>query len=195
MITARAAGDTGLLLDTDAEPAWLAAAIARAELPGVVDIVPGAKTVLVIVEPGSGALRWQTPEDLAARIAELPVVEQPIGPQDAVEIPVVYDGPDLADVAALTGASVGEVIRWHSEPTYAVGWLGFAPGFGYLTGLDERLAAIPRLTTPRSSVPAGSVAIAAGLAAVYPSASPGGWRLLGHTTTAMWDPERSRRRC
>lgn len=185
MITARAAGDAGLLLDTDAEPAWLAVAIARARLPGVIDVVPGARTVLVVVEPGCGSLT-----DLAGQIAELPVAEQAIGPQDAVEIPVVYDGPDLAGVATLAGAAVGEVIRWHSESTYTVGWLGFAPGFGYLTGLDERLAAVPRLTTPRSSVPAGSVAIAAGLAAVYPSTSPGGWRLLGRTSMTMWDPER-----
>ncbi|HET9897073.1 MAG TPA: urea amidolyase family protein [Streptosporangiaceae bacterium] len=180
-----AAGDTGVLIDTDIPPSWLAAAVKGAGFDGVIDVVPGARTVLVLTSPGS-----RSPDELAARIAGLPVTEPPAGPRDIIEIPVVYDGPDLADVASLAGLVAGEVIERHAAALYTVGWLGFAPGFGYLTGLDQRLAAVPRLASPRPSVPAGSVAIAAGLTAVYPSASPGGWRLIGRTTARMWDPYR-----
>ena len=102
----------------------------------------------------------------------------------------MYDGPDLADVAALTGLTEAEVIERHQAGDYRVGWLGFAPGFGYLTGLDPRLQ-VPRLDSPRLSVPAGAVAIAGGLAAVYPAASPGGWRLLGRTNAPLWDAGRT----
>ena len=103
---------------------------------------------------------------------------------------MVYDGPDLAEVARLTGLSPGEVVARHAAGEYTVGWLGFSPGFGYLTGLDPVLASVPRLAEPRLRVPAGSVAIAGGLAAVYSSTSPGGWRLLGRTSAALWDPDR-----
>ena len=106
------------------------------------------------------------------------------------EIPVVYDGPDLAEVARLTGLSPGEVIARHAAAEYTVGWLGFSPGFGYLTGIDQGLAAVPRLDEPRLRVPAGSVAVAGGLAAVYPTTSPGGWRMLGRTSAVLWDPDR-----
>ena len=185
MVEARAAGDVGLLLDTDGPPAWLAAAIERAALPGVLDVIPGAATVLVLT--GQSAADFA---ELAATIAALPVVEPEISAAEVIEIPVRYDGADLADVAELTGLSVGEVIAAHAGGLYTVGWLGFSPGFGYLRGLDRRLTGVPRLATPRLEVPAGSVAIAAGLAAVYPRVSPGGWRLLGHTTVRMWDQDR-----
>lgn len=185
MIEARAAGDAGLLLDTDVPPAWLAAAIERAALPGVVDVIPGAATVLVLT--GQGAAGFAK---LAATIAALPVIEPATSTATVIEIPVRYDGADLADIADLTGLSVAEVIAAHSSGLYTVGWLGFSPGFGYLRGLDWRLSGVPRLTTPRLAVPAGSVAIAAGLAAVYPGVSPGGWRLLGHTTVRTWDQDR-----
>jgi KipI family sensor histidine kinase inhibitor len=186
MIKASMAGDAAVLIDTDVPAAWLAAAISSAELPGVRDVVPGARTVLVISEPASAL----PPAELAARVSELPV--PPLGgdEQADIEVPVVYDGQDLADVAALTGLSVAEVIGRHAGARYTVGWIGFSPGFGYLTGLDERLSTVPRLATPRLNVPAGTVAIAAGLAAVYPSASPGGWRILGRTELRLWDTAR-----
>lgn len=174
-----------MLFDTSDPPAWLAAAISAARLPGVREVVPGARTVLVMIEPGSIPL-----DELAASVIALPVVEPPSGQTRLVEIPVIYDGPDLADVAELAGITVDEVIAAHSGGLYTVGWLGFAPGFGYLTGLDQRLSRVPRLDTPRVSVPAGSVAIAAGLAAVYPSESPGGWRLIGRSTVRTWDVDR-----
>jgi KipI family sensor histidine kinase inhibitor len=185
MIRARQAGDAGLLIEAGDQAASLAAAITSAGLPGVLDIVPGARTVLVVTEPG----HW-SPGDLTAVIGQLPSRGAVAGDSAAVQIPVVYDGEDLADVAQLSGLSVGEVIEAHAGSEYTVGWLGFAPGFGYLTGLDDRLAAVPRLPSPRVTVPAGSVAIAGGLSAVYPSASPGGWRLIGRTSTRMWDQDR-----
>lgn len=185
MIRARPAGDAGLLIETDGPPASLAGAITQAGLPGVIDVVPGARTVLVVIEPG----RWGSGE-LAAVIGRLPARGLAAADSTAVRIPAVYDGPDLADVARLSGLSVGEVIDAHASSEYTVGWLGFAPGFGYLTGLDDRLAVVPRLPSPRVAVPAGSVAIAGGMSAVYPSASPGGWRLIGRTSTRMWDPDR-----
>jgi KipI family sensor histidine kinase inhibitor len=185
LIKAMPAGDAGLLVETDMPPAWLADAVSRARFPAVIDVVPGARTVLVITEPGHAA-----GDDLAARIAALPVQEPASAAQPVIEIPVSYDGPDLEEVARLTGLSVADVIERHSGALYTVGWLGFSPGFGYLTGLDPRLAGVGRLESPRLAVPAGSVAIAAGLAAVYPSQSPGGWRLLGSTTTRMWDQDR-----
>src|SRR5579863_4271016 len=185
MMKATAAGDTAVLFDTSDPPAWLAAAISAARLPGVRDVVPGARTVLVITDPGSIPL-----DELAAAVVALPVAEPANGQTRLVEIPVIYDGPDLADVAELAGMTAEEVIAAHSGGLYTVDWLGFAPGFGYLTGLDQRLSGVPRLDTPRVSVPAGSVAIAAGLAAVYPSESPGGWRLIGRTTVRTWDIDR-----
>ena len=103
-------------------------------------------------------------------------------------MPVVYDGADLDEVASLTGLTPGEVVARHAGAEYVVAYLGFAPGFGYLTGLDERCTCRGR-DSPRTSVPAGSVAIAGPYAAIYPSSSPGGWRLLGRTTLRLWDPD------
>jgi KipI family sensor histidine kinase inhibitor len=183
MMRALPAGDDGLLMESDVPPAMLAAAITRAGLPGVTDVIPGARTVLVITTPGT-----TESGDLAAAIAALPVPDAVAG-SGLIEIPVRYDGPDLDDVAELTGLAADEVVALHSGAEYTVGWLGFSPGFGYLTGLDRRLS-VPRLASPRPRVPAGSVAIAGGLAAVYPGPSPGGWRLLGRTATRMWDPDR-----
>jgi KipI family sensor histidine kinase inhibitor len=181
----RPAGDAALLLQAEGVAARLAVAILTERVVGVVDVVPGAGTVLVTIEPGSLDLG-----ELAGRLLGLPL--PPAGPGEAglAEIPVVYDGPDLAEVAELTGLSAGEVVARHASADYTVGWLGFSPGFGYLTGLDPALATVPRLAEPRQRVPAGAVAIAAGLAAVYPSASPGGWRLLGRTPAVLWDADR-----
>ncbi|MCL2465368.1 MAG: urea amidolyase family protein, partial [Micrococcales bacterium] len=103
-----------------------------------------------------------------------------------VEIPVVYDGEDLAEVAALTGLAPDEVAARHAAGRYRVAFGGFMPGFAYLTGLDPVLV-VPRRATPRTRVPAGAVAVAGQYAAVYPRATPGGWRLLGRTETVMFD--------
>jgi KipI family sensor histidine kinase inhibitor len=185
------AGDAAVLLDLadTGSAAQVAAAIRAAGLPGVRDVIPGAATVLVTVGPGN----WDT-ADLSSRLTGLPLTRDTataVAVAPVVEIAVRYDGPDLADVAALTGLPVSEVIARHAAAKYRVGWLGFMPGFGYLTGLDPELSRVPRLDTPRVSVPAGSVAIAGGLAAVYPGTSPGGWRLLGRTDARLWNPQRS----
>jgi KipI family sensor histidine kinase inhibitor len=116
-----------------------------------------------------------------------PVVDDRDTPE--LVIPVRYDGPDLAAVAGAAGLSAGQVVALHSGAVYEVAFCGFAPGFGYLTGLPEPLH-MPRRATPRTTVPAGSVAIAAGYAAVYPGASPGGWHLLGATDLILFDPVR-----
>jgi KipI family sensor histidine kinase inhibitor len=181
----RRAGDTALLVAAEGRAAALAAAIVAQRYDGVLDVVPGAETVLVTTEPGR--------VDLAALAERVTALEPPAaGPETAApaEIPVVYDGPDLAEVARLTGLPAAEVVARHAVAEYRVGWLGFSPGFGYLTGLDPALAAVPRLAEPRVRVPAGSVAIAGGLAAVYSSTSPGGWRLLGRTSAVLWDADR-----
>ncbi|HSR87299.1 MAG TPA: urea amidolyase family protein [Streptosporangiaceae bacterium] len=196
MIRVRSAGDAALLLEAPAThqdgngAAAIAALIRSADLPGVTDVVPGAATVLVAVDPGS----WDT-SALAARLTALVDDHSLRGAADLagrsdIEIEVCYDGPDLADVAALTVLSVADVIARHQAAQYRVGWLGFAPGFAYLTGLDPLLATVPRLDSPRLRVPAGSVAIAGGLAAVYPATSPGGWRLLGRTAAPLWQADR-----
>jgi KipI family sensor histidine kinase inhibitor len=99
---------------------------------------------------------------------------------------VTYDGPDLREVCELSGLSLREVVRAHIDSTWRVAFAGFAPGFAYLVGGDPRLA-VPRRVSPRTRVPAGSVALAAGYTAVYPHASPGGWQLIGRTDLAVWD--------
>ncbi|MET9802779.1 5-oxoprolinase subunit PxpB [Streptomyces sp. NPDC006368] len=154
---------------------------AAGALPSVREIVPAARTVLLdgVEDPGSLAAqvnRWEI-EPLHARV------------DPALEIPVRYDGPDLAVVAALWGVEPGEVARIHSAAEYRVAFCGFAPGFGYLTGLPARYE-VPRRSTPRTAVPAGSVAVAGPYTGVYPRSSPGGWQLIGTTDAVLWDPAR-----
>lgn len=102
-------------------------------------------------------------------------------PSRLVELPAVYDGPDLAHVARAAGLSVDDVAALHASATYEVESMGFAPGFAYLAGLDARLH-LPRRSTPRTRVPAGSIALAGGRTGVYPFDSPGGWHLVGRVT-------------
>src|SRR4029079_13225579 len=103
------------------------------------------------------------------------------GPE--VEGPVVYDGPDLEDVAAQWGCDVDQVPARHQATAFVASFCGFAPGFAYLTGLD---VAVRRLTSPRARVPGGSVALADRWCGVYPTASPGGWRIIGRTDARLW---------
>lgn len=154
---------------------------ASGALPGVREVVPAARTVLLdgVAEP-------------ARLAAELP--GWPPGPGHArvgpvVEVPVRYDGPDLAEVAARWGVPPEEAVRIHSSTEFRVAFCGFAPGFGYLTGLGARYE-VPRRATPRTSVPAGSVALAGPYTGVYPRSSPGGWQLIGTTDAVLWDAAR-----
>lgn len=159
----------------------------RADAPaGVVDLVPGARTLLVVVDPDVG-----DPAQVAARLRVLdPAPAEDAAGGGLLEIPVVYDGEDLHEVAELAGLPVTEVVSRHSEPEYVVGFCGFAPGFAYLLGLDPRLR-VPRRDSPRTRVPAGAVAVAGEYSAVYPRPSPGGWRLLGHTDVELFDVSRT----
>lgn len=144
------------------------------------DIVPAEVSVLVTWSSGKSI------DDLHGVLETVDISgAAPVG--RLVEIPTVYDGPDLAEVADRIGCSIAELVQMHSEREYLAAFAGFAPGFMYCTGLDERLR-VPRRDTPRTSVPKGSVAIADVYTAVYPVASPGGWNLLGHTDVELFDP-------
>jgi KipI family sensor histidine kinase inhibitor len=183
----RPAGARGLLVEVEELETVhrLHAALRALELPWVVEVVPGYRAVLVVADPArAGAL-----DELAAELAalELPPAEAVAG--EPVEVPVSYDGEDLPEVARLTGLDVEEVVRRHTAPEYTVAFLGFSPGFPYLVGLDPALE-VPRRDTPRTSIPAGSVGLAGGQTGIYPTASPGGWQLIGHTEVSLFDPER-----
>ncbi|MEV4803813.1 allophanate hydrolase subunit 1 [Nonomuraea sp. NPDC049421] len=183
----RTAGEHGLLVETGSlELSHRVDAALRAARPaGVVEIVPGPATVLVVA-PGADQGRLRARLESVVREEGGKTATDEGRERPVVTIPVVYDGADLESVAELAGISVAEVIDRHTGRELVVGWLGFAPGFAYLTGLDPVLE-MPRLDTPRTSVPAGSVAVAGPYSAVYPTASPGGWRLLGRTSVRVWD--------
>lgn len=161
----------------------------RARPPrGVTEVVPAYTTLGVWFDPLS-----RDAADLASELVE--IAEQAEGREDRdaegreLVIPVRYDGPDLDDVASRLGLAREEVIRRHSEATYRVFLLGFVPGFAFLGLLDPSLE-LPRRSSPRLKVPAGSVAIAGRQTAVYPLDTPGGWHLLGRTDFALFDPRR-----
>ena len=180
-------GPLALLLETDDDPVALAYEVGT-QVTGLLEIVPAARTVLVIASRRDVIDRCL--ERVSAGALESARQRAATSTQNVVRVPVRYDGADLADVAANTGLTVAEVRDRHTAPTYRVGFCGFAPGFAYLEGLDPALH-LPRRATPRTRVPPGSVAIAAAYTAVYPTASPGGWHLLGSTAMAVWDAERS----
>ncbi|MGA5066997.1 5-oxoprolinase subunit B family protein [Streptomyces exfoliatus] len=167
--------------ETEAFHAELLRRRAAGTLPSVREIVPAARTVLV-----DGVA---DPDRLAAELPGWEVGPLPARVGAAVGIPVRYDGPDLAEVATLWGVSVEAAVRIHRAAEFRVAFCGFAPGFGYLTGLDERYE-VPRRATPRTAVPAGSVALAGPYTGVYPRSSPGGWQLIGTTDTVLWDTGR-----
>jgi KipI family sensor histidine kinase inhibitor len=161
------------------------AALQTADLPWIRDIVPAYDTVLVIGRPGYGP-------QLDALAAALPTWQLPAAESlggELILLEVRYDGADLAEVSALTGLAVDEVVARHTAPVYRVAFLGFSPGFPYLLGLDPMLQ-VPRLHTPRTSVPPGSVGIGGDQTGVYPTSTPGGWRLIGTTSASLFDPAR-----
>jgi KipI family sensor histidine kinase inhibitor len=179
-------GATAVLVDDPpGDPAAWSLGLRSLGLEGLIDVVPAATTVLI---------RCGSDRHLAAAVARLDDVV-PFGADGAarptvITIPVRYDGIDLDEVAQLTAISAESVIAIHSSATYEVAFCGFAPGFGYLRGLPSVLH-LPRRHTPRTRVPAGSVAIAAEYSAVYPTQSPGGWHLLGTTDVTLFDPGRA----
>jgi KipI family sensor histidine kinase inhibitor len=175
-------GPQGWLVElTDDRVVGYAGAAARHA--DVAEVVPAARTVLVRLRRGAPTA------DVGAWLATVEPDEVAAEPAAAIEIAVTYDGVDLADVAAASGLTPDEVATRHGAVTYHCAFCGFAPGFAYLAGLDPALR-LPRRATPRTVVPAGSVAVADVYTAVYPSASPGGWHVIGRTDAALWDPER-----
>lgn len=198
----RTAGRQALLLelaDLDEAHRWYAELRARrdaGDLPASVEIVPGARTVLVdglVDESVVGVDDPDDPDDPAGVRTRLaawtPAPAVRAEPVDTVEVPVRYDGPDLADVAARWDMTVEEAADVHAGTAFSVAFCGFSPGFAYLAGLPGHLA-VPRLDSPRTRVPAGSVALADGWCGVYPQASPGGWALIGTTDLALFDLDR-----
>jgi KipI family sensor histidine kinase inhibitor len=180
-------GETALLVELDDQEGVLAlhAEIGRRRAagwaPSLADVIPAARTILLDGVTDRAAV--------ARQIAgwEVPPAAPADGP--VVEIPCRYTGEDLAAVAAAWGVSERDVARIHAATSYRVAFCGFAPGFAYLTGLPERYA-VPRRPSPRTVVPAGSVALADAYTGVYPRPSPGGWQIIGHTDAVLWDPGR-----
>jgi KipI family sensor histidine kinase inhibitor len=179
-------GSTALLVelgDLD-EVLALYAALVEDVPPGVVDVVPAARTVLLTTDPArtsldalESAVRRTTPRRDLRSAGEL------------VEIPVTYDGADLGDVGGLLSCEPAEVVRRHTADEWTVAFCGFAPGFGYCTSTGSRWD-VPRRSDPRTRVPPGSVGLAGEFSGVYPRESPGGWQLIGRTEVAVFDLSR-----
>ena len=180
-------GDAALLVECDSLDEVLALHDALAAEPpaGLVELVPAARTILVVVDPErlplESAATWvrRIPAETAARRRGRVA--------DEVTVDVVYDGDDLASTAELLGVSAEALVSHHQAAEWRVAFIGFAPGFGYLVS-DDWPFEVPRLDAPRPRVPSGAVALAGGFAGVYPRQSPGGWRLIGRTGAALWDP-------
>ncbi len=190
-------GDTGVLAvfeqriaeEVSAQVTALADAVRAAQIPGVGEMVPAFASLLIRYDPLSAD--YDAVADAVSALAEhLPPPRTDAG--QLVTIPVCYGGeygPDLAFVAGHAGLTEEEVIRCHTGRTYRIYMLGFLPGFPYLGGLDPALVT-PRLQTPRTAIPAGSVGIGGEQTGVYPVSSPGGWQLIGRTPLCLFDPKR-----
>ena len=153
-------------------------------IPGLAEIIPAARTLMIRTAPGvlaDAALAGQ----ISAR-QPAPGTPPAARASETVELPVIYDGEDLADVARLMDLSIPEVIAAHQATTWQVAFCGFAPGFAYMTCDDPRFE-LPRRPSPRTRIPAGSVALAGRFCGVYPQETPGGWQLIGRTEVPMWD--------
>ncbi|MDO4910444.1 MAG: carboxyltransferase domain-containing protein [Corynebacterium sp.] len=160
------------------ERRWLAASF-RKHHPDL-KVVPAAETLLVYCNPAS----------IESVIASLPTDVQTSDEQHhTVEIPVLYNGPDLERAAELANTSVEALIAWHQDGDWHADFGGFSPGFMYLTRSSEPVD-FPRLETPRPKLEAGSVGLAGLFSGIYPQASPGGWNIIGHTDAPLWDIER-----
>ncbi len=174
------------LADLDATLA-LFDALLDSPIDGVAEIIPAARTLMIRVAPGFAADGTLAAAILSRQPA--PGTVRQDGPVETVEIPMTYDGEDLADVARHMDLTVAEVVTAHQAATWAVAFCGFAPGFAYMTGDDPRFD-LPRRPAPRTRIPAGSVALAARFCGIYPQDTPGGWQLIGTTRVPMWDLSR-----
>jgi KipI family sensor histidine kinase inhibitor len=178
-------GDRALLVEVAdlAAVRSMTAALEKDPLPGQEELVPAARTVLVRLdreptELHTVALARLRPDPAAAPHAA-----------GSVTLDVVFDGPDLGEVAEHTGRAAEQVVRALTSTELTVAFSGFAPGFGYLTGLPRDLH-VPRRATPRTRVPAGAVGLAGPYAGVYPRESPGGWQVVGRTDAVLFDVDR-----
>ncbi|MDI2027094.1 5-oxoprolinase subunit PxpB [Saccharopolyspora sp. TS4A08] len=178
--------DSGLLIElADLQQVHaLYAALSEEPPEGVIDLVPAARTLLLQLDPRRADLRAI---EEAVRAAEPRHGLR--GEGEELEVPVVYDGADLAEVARLTGLTEREVVDRHTGADWKVAFGGFAPGFGYLTGGPEDLV-VPRRTESRTAVPAGAVGLAGAFSGIYPRESPGGWQLIGRTDLQIWNIDR-----
>jgi KipI family sensor histidine kinase inhibitor len=186
MTSVQPLGDFAFLVDCEDEDraAGLFRAAHAIPCPGLVDLVLAYRSLAVYLDPAVAdprqieeALRTLIPDEMS--LGEIARTHR---------IPVLYDGPDLAEVADRLGLAPGDVVAQHTELPYRVYAIGFQPGFPYAGYLPASLRGLPRKTTPRTRVSAGSVAIAGRQTAIYPSASPGGWHLLGQTPLSIVDP-------
>jgi KipI family sensor histidine kinase inhibitor len=170
--------------EANAEAVAIASALAAQPPRGFLDAIPGARTLLVLFDPAD--LPHERAEELLLQVA--PREQQT--KSKTITLPTVYGGthgPDLAALATRAGVSAEQLVRAHAAVEHRVAFLGFAPGFAYITGAPAELT-VPRLATPRVRVPAGSVAVADGYTGIYPAESPGGWHLIGRVATRMFDP-------
>ncbi|HEX6872162.1 MAG TPA: allophanate hydrolase subunit 1 [Micromonosporaceae bacterium] len=181
----RPVGDAALLLEVDDPTAWFDELWRRRDAGELLatEIVPGARTVLL------DGLADQAATAQAVRGWTITPAPTTAEPGRLVEVPVVFDGPDLAAVADRWQTDERGVAHRLSQTELRVAFCGFTPGWAYLSGLPEEFA-VPRLDTPRSRVPAGAVGLADRFAGIYPTASPGGWRLVGRTEVRLFDPDR-----
>lgn len=177
--------DSGLLVELDDLDSVLAlyAALEPEAPPGVIDLVPASRTLLLRLASDADAAEVER-----TIRATRPVYGQQVT-QEVLRVPIVYDGEDLAEVASLTGLSEREVVDAHTGSEWTVAFGGFAPGFGYLAGGDPRLV-VPRRAESRTKVPAGSVGLAGEFSGIYPRQSPGGWQLIGRTNLEIWRIDR-----
>lgn len=198
-----ALGDGALLVDVvDLSSAHRLAAAVDAHCrdgrtpAGIDEAVVGLASVVVHLQPGvemDAVEEWLShlsPDDLPERSTGRDGGWPGSHGQRHLEIPVVFDGPDLDEVAQRTGVTADTVVAWMTTAELGVAFVGFSPGFPYLVGLPPPLASVPRRPSPRAAVPAGSVAVGGGFASVYPQSTPGGWMLLGRTSIALFDPDR-----
>lgn len=182
----RRMGEGAVLIETAdfGEAHALRRALLEAPLPGVRELIPGHSSLLIVADPLILDL-----DSVAAQLPDIDQLQTPAMPGRLHEFSVIYDGEDLGAVAKQLGLTEDEVVRRHTGPVYDVAFLGFVPGFPYLTGLDPGLR-LPRRSRPRTRVPAGSVALADGYTGIYPQVTPGGWHILGRCRVRLFDATR-----
>jgi KipI family sensor histidine kinase inhibitor len=182
VLAVRPVGTTAVLAELSGlhDVMALQALLLEQPLPGQVDVLAAAETVMVKADSSAAARR------MAGLLLDMDLTVQAHAEGKLVVIETVYDGEDLAEVGRLTGLGTDGVIAAHSGQVWTVAFAGFAPGFGYMVG-ENQLLHVPRRSSPRTAVPAGAVALAGTYSAVYPRKSPGGWQLIGRTTARMWD--------